>query len=108
MDHAGFSTYESMYRARDVFGAKRIIIVTQRYHLYRAVYIARSLGLEAWGVTSDYNRYAGQFARDVREVLARVKDFGTSIFQPEQTYLGEMIPIFGDGNLTNDEKTDFT
>lgn len=108
MDHAGFSTYESMYRARDVFGAKRIIIVTQRYHLYRAVYIARSLGLEAWGVPSDYNRYAGQFARDVREVLARVKDFGTSIFQPEPTYLGEMIPIFGDGNLTNDEKTDFT
>lgn len=107
MDHAGFSTYESMYRARDIFGAKRLIIVTQRYHLYRAVYIARSLGLEAWGVASDYNRYEGQLFRDVREILARVKDFGTSIFQPEPTYLGQMIPIFGDGNLTNDDKTDF-
>lgn len=108
MDHAGFSTYESMYRAKEVFGAKKVIIVTQEYHLYRAVYIARSLGLDAYGVTSDYNRYLGQFRRDVREVLARVKDFGTSIFKPEPTYLGETIPIWGDGNLTNDENSDFT
>ena len=107
MDHAGFSTYESMYRAKEVFGAKKVIIVTQEYHLYRAVYIARSLGLDAYGVTSDYNRYLGQFRRDVREVLARVKDFGTSIFKPEPTYLGETIPIWGDGNLTNDENSDF-
>ena len=108
MDHAGFSTYESMYRAKEIFGVKKVIIVTQEYHLYRAVYIARSLGLDAYGVTSDYNRYIGQFRRDVREVLARVKDFGTSIFKPEPTYLGETIPIWGDGNLTNDENSDFT
>lgn len=108
MDHAGFSTYESMYRAKEVFKAKKIIIVTQEYHLYRAVYIARSLGIDAYGVTSDYNWYLDQFKRDVREVLARVKDFGTSIFKPEPTYLGEAIPIWGDGNLTNDENSDFT
>ena len=108
MDHAGFSTYESMYRAKEIFGVKKVIIVTQEYHLYRAVYIARSLGLDAYGVTSDYDRYYGQFRRDVREVLARVKDFGTSIFKPEPTYLGETIPIWGDGNLTNDENSDFT
>lgn len=108
MDHAGFSTYESMYRAKEIFGVKKVIIVTQEYHLYRAVYIARSLGLDAYGVTSDYNRYLDQFRRDVREVLARVKDFGTSIFKPEPTYLGETIPIWGDGNLTNDENSDFT
>ena len=108
MDHAGFSTYESMYRAKEIFGVKKVIIVTQEYHLYRAVYIARSLGLDAYGVTSDYNRYLGQFRRDVREVLARVKDFGTSILKPEPTYLGETIPIWGDGNLTNDENSDFT
>lgn len=108
MDHAGFSTYESMYRAKEVFGAKKVIIVTQEYHLYRAVYIARSLGLDAYGVTSDYNWYLDQFRRDVREVLARVKDFGTSIFKPEPTYLGETIPIWGDGNLTNDENSNFT
>ena len=108
MDHAGFSTYESMYRAREIFQAKKIIIVTQEYHLYRAIYIAESLGLEAYGVSSDYRAYSGQTGRDVREVLARVKDFGTSLFQPKPTFLGEAIPIWGDGNLTNDENSDFT
>lgn len=107
MDHAGFSTYESMYRARDIFQAKKIIIVTQKYHLYRAVYVAEQLGLEAYGVASDYRGYSGQTMRDAREILARVKDFGTSLFQPKPTYLGEAIPIWGDGNLTNDENSDF-
>ena len=102
MDHAGFSTYESLYRARDVFAAKRIIIVSQEYHLYRALHIAKALGLEAWGVDTAYRSYYGQFYREVREILARVKDFGTGILQPKPTYLGEVIPISGDGNLTND------
>lgn len=102
MDHAGFSTYESIYRARDIFGAKKILIVTQEYHLYRALYIAKSLGLEAYGVTSDYQTYAGQSQRDVREVLARAKDFGSSIFKPKPTYLGEYISLSGDGDITND------
>ena len=102
MDHAGFSTYESIYRARDIFQAKKIIIVTQEYHLYRALYIANALGIEAYGVNADYRNYSGQFARDIREILARNKDFLTSIFQPEPTYRGEAIPIWGDGNLTND------
>ena len=107
MDHAGFSTYESIYRAKEIFGAKKIIIVTQEYHLYRALYIAQELGIEAYGVAADYREYVGQTARDLREVLARVKDFGTSLFKPKPTYLGEMIPIWGDGNLTNDENSDF-
>ena len=107
MDHAGFSTYESMYRAQDIFQADKIIIVTQGYHLYRAIYIARALGIEAYGVASDLNTYAGQTYRDAREVLARVKDFGTSIFKPEPTYRGDAIPISGDGDLTNDEASDF-
>jgi DNA repair protein RadC len=71
MDHAGFSTYESMYRARDVFGAKRIVIVSQKYHLYRALYVAERLGLDAYGVSADLRPYAGQEARELREVLAR-------------------------------------
>ena len=102
MDHAGFSTYESLYRAKEIFQAKRIIIVTQEYHLYRALYIADALGIEAYGVHSDYRNYAGQAGFDVREVLARNKDFLSCIFVPEPTYLGEVIPIWGDGNLTND------
>ena len=102
MDHAGFSTYESVYRARDIFQVKRIIIVSQEYHLYRALHIAKMLGLESWGVGADYRAYSGQIMRDIREVLARVKDFGLGIFQPKPTYLGDPIPITGNGNLTND------
>ena len=108
MDHAGFSTYESMYRAKAIFGAQKVLIVTQGYHLYRAVYIARQLGLEAYGVDADYRGYSGQTARDVREVLARVKDVGSCIFKPEPTYLGEPIPIWGNGELTHDENSDFS
>lgn len=103
MDHAGFSTYESMYRARDIFEADKIIIVTQKYHLYRAIYIAKQLGIEAYGVTSDYgNIYGGQSVRESREILARCKDFVKVIFKPQPTYLGEVIPVSGDGNNTND------
>ena len=103
MDHAGFSTYESLYRAKEIFGVQKVIVVTQAYHLHRALYIARRLGLEAWGVASDYRGYAGQLMRDVREILARNKDFATGIFLPEPTYLGEKIPITGDGDVTNDD-----
>lgn len=102
MDHAGFNTYESMYRARDVFQAKKILIVTQDYHLYRALYIAEALGLEAYGVAANYRNYSGQTARDIREILARNKDFFTAIFQPLPTYLGKAIPVSGNGDLTND------
>ncbi len=102
MDHAGFSTYESMYRAKEIFKADKIIIVTQQYHLSRALYIAESLGIEAYGVPSDLNTYAGQNTREIREILARCKDFAASVFKPKPTYLGEAIPVSGNGNLTND------
>lgn len=102
MDHAGFSTYESIYRAKAVFQAERILIVTQNYHLYRALYIAEKLGLDAWGVPAPGENYYGQSYRDFREALARIKDFFTVLFQPEPTYLGDVIPVFGDGNVTND------
>lgn len=107
MDHAGFSTYETMCRAKKIFQAEKVLIVTQRYHLYRAVYLANALGMEAYGVAAEYRQYSGQFARDVREVLARVKDFGMAIFQPDPTYLGDAIPISGSGELTHDENSDF-
>ncbi len=102
MDHAGFSTYETMARARDVFGAKRVLVVTQGYHLPRALYLAHSLGLDAYGVAADLRPYAGQEARDVREVLARVKDFFSAIMQPEPTFLGDPISLSGSGDVTND------
>ena len=108
MDHAGFSTYESIYRAKEVFQADKILIVTQKYHLYRAIHIADRLGIEAYGVDADYRSYAGQSVRDLREVLARVKDWAKCIFKPEPTFLGDAIPVSGDGNFTNDDMSDFT
>jgi len=102
MDHAGFSTYESIYRAKEIFGAERVVIITQEYHLYRALYIADALGLEAYGVASDQRTYSGQTMRDVREILARNKDFLTSLFKPKPTYLGETISLDGSGDVTND------
>lgn len=107
MDHAGFSTYESMYRARDIFQAKKVIIVSQEYHLHRALFIARGLGLDAYGVSADYRNYLGQTGREIREILARIKDIGYTIFQPKPTYLGDAIPISGNGELTHDENSSF-
>lgn len=108
MDHAGFSTYESLYRARDVFQAKTVLIVTQEYHLYRALHIAKRLGLEAYGVGADYHTYVGQSVREVREVLARAKDWAVCIWKPLPTYLGDPIPITGSGELTHDEHSSFS
>lgn len=105
MDHAGFSTYESIFRAKNIFKANKIIVVTQGYHLYRAVYIAGKLGLEVHGMASDQRTHAGQSYRDAREALARTKDFFNSIFKPDPMYLGETIPITGNGDVTDIEKS---
>ena len=106
MDHAGFSTYESIYRAKEIFKAKKVVIVTQKYHLYRALYIANQLGIEAYGIGADPRQYVGATYRELREILARNKDFIKCIFKPEPTYLGETIPVSGDGDVTNDNKKD--
>ena len=100
-DHAGFSTYESMYRASDIFGVDKIVIVTQNYHLPRAVYDAEKLGIEAYGISADERTYLGQIYRDTRELLARAKDFVWCIIQPEPTFRGEKIPITASGSLTD-------
>ncbi|MCH5167050.1 MAG: YdcF family protein [Erysipelotrichales bacterium] len=103
MDHAGFSTYDSIYRAKEIFKAKKVIIVTQKYHLYRALYIANKLGLEAYGVGANPRQYAGATYRELREILARDKDFIKCIFKPKPTYLGHIIPVSGNGDITNDQ-----
>jgi SanA protein len=102
MDHAGFSTYESIYRAKKIFEAEKIIIVTQEYHMHRALYIAKKLGLNAVGVHAAHIRYSGANSREFREILARVKDYFICIIKPSPKYLGEKIPIGGDGDITND------
>lgn len=81
MDAEGFSTYESVVRAKEFFGAEKILIVTQEYHLYRAIYTAEALGLEAYGLPADERTYVGQIQREIREVLARVKDYALVKFK---------------------------
>ena len=104
MDHAGFETYDTMYRARDVFGAKKVIIVTQNYHLYRAMYAAKKLGLDAYGVSATKRKYDNkQWIRDMREWLARVKIFGKCITKPKPKFLGKKIDLSGSGDVTNDK-----
>ncbi len=103
MDHAGFSTYESMYRAKEIFGVDKAIIVTQRYHLSRALYLAEAMGIDAYGVAAEDIDYVGQESRDVREFFARGKDFLTAIFKPKPSVMGDKIDITGDGDLTNDK-----
>ena len=102
MDHAGFSTYESIYRARDIFEVKSVSIVTQPYHEYRAVYAAKKLGLTVYGTPSVATKYRNSWMLEVREKLARTKEFFNLLIQPEPTYLGDRIPISGTGTATND------
>ena len=105
MDHAGFSTYDSMYRARDIFQVEKMVVVTQKYHMYRALYLANELGIEAYGVPAEDISYRGMPYFKFRESVARVKDFLMLLFKPDPTYLGEAIPISGSGVLTNDGNT---
>ena len=75
VDNEGYSTYESIMRAKEIYGFDKIIVVTQEYHLYRALYIADKSGIDAVGIGADLRPYRGQTVRDVREILARAKDF---------------------------------
>lgn len=100
MDHAGLCTYDSMYRAKAVFGVERMIVVTQEYHEYRALYICKHQKIDALGSPAAHFDYSGQRRRDVREWLARDKDILTCLFRVKPKYLGEPIDIHGDGNVT--------
>ncbi|MEE1291354.1 MAG: ElyC/SanA/YdcF family protein [Spirochaetota bacterium] len=105
LDHAGFSTYESMYRGRDVFLMDNVIVISQEFHLPRAIYIARKLGLNAVGyVAKEITPFteATHTIWNIREFLARVKSFFLVTFDIKPTYLGETIPISGDGRKSWD------
>lgn len=105
MDHAGFSTYETMYRARDIFCVNDAVVVTQKFHTARSVYIARKLGLDVVAYEAPVvTRFSEKtlLLWDVRETLARVKSFFLVAFHAKPTYLGEQIPITGDAKLSWD------
>lgn len=99
MDHAGFDTYDSMFRAKEIFGIKSAIIVTQDFHINRSVYIARNLGINAYGfaVNEDMYKESVRLNWRVRELLTRVKAFKDVLIHSYPTYLGEKIPISGNG-----------
>ncbi len=110
MDHAGFSTYDSLYRAKEVFGAKSLVIVTQEYHTYRSVMIGEHLGIRCKAVAApilsvDATRYTKQSWYSFRESIARCKDFFNCIFKPLPKYLGESISLEENGDVTNDGKS---
>ncbi len=101
MDHAGFSTYDTLYRARDVFMVKKAVIVTQRLHLMRALYIADRIGLEAQGIIADEGSTASRTVQEIREYPARVKAFlQCNILHSKPKYLGDPIPVSGNGLVT--------
>ena len=100
LDHAGFSTYETMYRASSVYGAKSCVVVTQGFHLHRAVYLAERMDMQAYGVRADRGTYQKIQYYHVRETLARVKDVVYAAFKPEPTYLGAPISLAQDGRIT--------
>ena len=93
LDYAGFSTYNSVVRCKEIFEAKRVVIVTQRYHLYRAVYNAKKAGLDVVGVAAVDTKYGGQTVRNIREVPARVKDFLLSLVGYTPKIMGDPVPL---------------
>ena len=103
LDHAGFDTYDSMYRAAAVFQVEDVIVVTQEFHLPRALWIATRLGLDAQGVAADRFRYGVERAYAARELAARVKAFGEVAVRRRPVFLGPVIPITGDGRATHDQ-----
>jgi SanA protein len=95
LDHAGFDTYSTMYRARDIFGVTSLIVTTQSFHLPRSVFIARRLGMEAYGADADRGDIL--FRNYVREMLANEKAVLDLMFNRKPKFLGEKVPILGDG-----------
>ena len=85
-DPEGNTTYDSMYRAKNVYGVGSVIVVTEKYHLFRACYDAAALGLETYGADACKTLYFGNINREARECAARIKDFFMCIILPELTY----------------------
>ena len=101
LDHAGFDTFDSMYRARDVFCVESMVISTQEFHMARSLYIARRLGLTAYGYSAPDEAVYNMTRLNIRESFARVKAFfDVEIFKAKPKYLGDEIPIWGNGIQT--------
>lgn len=102
MDHAGLDTYSSAWRARNVFGAKRVVVITQEFHLARAVWLARALGLEAEGSAADRRLYRGAVWLHAREVASRAKAVLDVAVRrtPRHGPASPAVDLAGDGRVT--------
>jgi SanA protein len=98
LDHAGFDTYSSMYRAKTVFGVTDAIIVTQSFHMPRSVFIARTLGIQAYGIVAEER--GDPIYNYSREWLASVKAAGDLLFKRVPKEMGESHPLTGNGQDT--------
>lgn len=93
-DYAGFNTYDSIYRAGYIFKVQSIIICTQRFHIYRALYIAKRLGFKAYGYAAENKSIYNMTYNHIRESLARIKAvMETDIMKRQPKYLGDPIPV---------------
>jgi len=89
-DYAGFHTYDSLYRARDIFGVKRAILVTQTYHLHRALYTGRKLGLDVAGVAAEHRVYVHQRVYNEREFVSTIAAWiDLNVTHPLPHFLGK-------------------
>jgi len=102
LDHAGFDTYDSLYRAKEIFQVDSLVVVTQDFHLDRALYIADNLNMDAVGVSADRHKYVGENYRNRREKLATIKAYLNVMFKVKPKFLGSAIPITGDSRLSWD------
>ena len=93
VDYAGRSTYDTCLRAREIFGVQKVVLVTQRFHLSRALYLANELGLDAYGVATDGGTKNTLGYQSLRELGAEVKAFLNLHVIPPNTILGEKLPI---------------
>jgi SanA protein len=102
LDHAGFDTYDSVYRAKEIFQVESMTIITQEFHLYRAIYIANELQIDAIGLAADLRTYRSNVFNQVRESAARVKAVFDVVLKAKPKYLGQKIPITSDSKLSWD------
>jgi len=104
LDHAGFRTYDSLYRAKEVFKLSSFFVVTQAFHLDRAIYLGRQLGLDVYGIPADKREYLYHEYNLFREFIARTfAYFEIHLFPHEPKFLGPKINISGDGRVTHDK-----
>lgn len=102
LDHAGFDTYDSIYRAKEVFGINDVIIISQNFHLARALYIAFNLDINTQGFSADLHKYVSEERNNLREFFARIKAFYDVRFNSLPKFLGSKIDIYGDSKQSWD------